>query len=138
MTQQPTPPEDGVSYVYIHPNGRTELGRLLDPTANTPFVHSKYGWFASWANYANYLKTGMKYDVVRNMVGNESDRFVEEAGAVSYPPMDILYEGIRLKTIQNPRLMDLLMRNTLPLKGDFYQSDLWHSMREECLTGMAV
>lgn len=114
------PLNDGVDHINVYSNGRTELGRQLSNLAHMPFVHPRYGKFASVEGFWHWVSTGMEHDILRSLHGLEALR-----KGRTYPMVmidnfeEIIKSGIEAKINSYPLLKMGLITKKLPLAHYF-------------------
>lgn len=124
----PTPPgandirglrleDDGVKYINIYSRGLTPLGRKLSHFAHTPFTHPYYGPFKSMEGFWFYMRSAVRDDKLRYLVGREAKFYGRELPANWYPEFreDMLAANYQ-KIIQNDYIARLMVESTLPFK----------------------
>jgi hypothetical protein len=110
------PERDGVDHINVYSKGKTELGRLLTNFADTPFKHPVYGWFRTVEGFWYWLKTGMQYEQLRDVVGWEAKMLGKKWPSVEIEHFDTkIKTAIRAKLINHPNILRMLIDNELPL-----------------------
>lgn len=110
------PKDDGKTHINIYSKGNTVLGRRASPFAFTPFSHPKFGHFNGMEAYWYWIKTGMKHDELRFLVGLQAKRLGQSKEVVPCDNFEqLIKEGIYCKIYQDNDLKELLAASKLPL-----------------------
>lgn len=117
------PNEDGLTHINIYSKGKTELGRLLSNFAHTPFVHPKYGKFASIEGFWYWITTDSRNplrDNLRLFWGWKAKEAGRELRGLDWPKGKNFEAEIKIammsKIASNPRLKELLKESELPFE----------------------
>jgi hypothetical protein len=117
------PETDGVDHINFSSCGKTSLGKLLDINARSRIHHPQLGLFESLGGIWYYL-CGDQNDMFRslfgrkcNLVGKKSKQnFVEGFRT-------IIAEASWIKVIQNPELIDMILKSDSPFVSYFIQGE---------------
>lgn len=107
--------EDGVSHINIEYRAATELGRILDFSHPTGFIHPTYGHFHSMEGFWTWLRSEDRDDRYRHETGvvlrmsrhNRNTVYIENI-------KDVMIGAMYEKIVQNEGLLKLFKENTLP------------------------
>lgn len=115
------PSTDGVDHINIYTKAKTELGRALTNISNYGLSHPKYGYFSSMEGYWYWLSTGKQHEEFRNLPAMKCKLTGRKMAKVYYPEFeqDIL-DGLRLKLLANPEILNSLVNCKLPLVHYYY------------------
>lgn len=115
---------DGVKFINVYSQAKTQLGRDLSNFARTPFVHEKYGKFQSIEGCYYYFLTGRMFENLRNLSGSqakkEGSKLIPKEwrneNTISEDFKDIIRECIQCKFRQNKDILLALISTSLPLE----------------------
>lgn len=121
------PLNDGKDHINMYTKGATELGRLLTNLAHTPFDIPD-GHFESVEGYWFWLLTDKQFDRLKKLHGFEAKKAgqdLKKAGYMTKSSSDEdfkenIKKAIREKLKQNPHILVMLLKTTLPLKHYYY------------------
>jgi hypothetical protein len=114
--------EDGVRHINIHPEGNTELGKLLSHFPHTPFTHPFLGPFRSMEGFWYYMRSGENLvpagdrdDQLRYLIGYSAKAHGKNRPLVRYPDFreDVMAANYQ-KIIQNVELKEMVIESELP------------------------
>lgn len=127
---------DGVDHINIHNDAVTELGRLLDMNAKTPFTHPELGSFHCVGGLWHYIKTRPMVEEYRILHGAQLRYKVSQMKreSMSNPeaPQPVSVNGFKTivadamwhKVTQDEKLVNLMAQSTLPFEHYFNQGAL--------------
>ena len=110
------PNSDGYDHIRIHPKATTSLGRMLCHATRLPFVHEKYGGFASMEAYWQWVRSGMQHDSLRSKHGYSAFR-----AGLRYPTCQmtdfhlLIISGLYAQIHQHEKFKDLLILSDIPI-----------------------
>ena len=116
---RPVPENDGIDHINIYSHARTALGQLATNFAHLPLRHPRYGFFASMEAYWYWIKTGKQHDALRRLYGATAKTAGIRLNPVMMPEEQFVNEicdGLKLKVVQNQKLMEALKKSTLPIR----------------------
>lgn len=119
------PSLDGVDHINIYSKGKTQLGRLLTNFAEVPINHESYGHFRTLEGFWQWLKTGKKHDIFRNINASQAKKMGRE-----YPmemPINFKQEfkkALLTKIESNIDLTEMLKESVLPFTHYYYYGDV--------------
>lgn len=114
------PSTDGFDHIRIHPEAETVLGRLLCNAAHMRFTHPIYGEFASMEGYWQWLRTGMRHELLRTVTGHRAYSIgIRYTTSALGDFRNLVLEGLRCKIQQctyggGKRLSDLIVLSNIP------------------------
>lgn len=124
------PKHDGTKHINVMPEGITELGRILDLGAKTPFDHPDLGRFSCLSGLWYYLCAAPIEDF-RSLSGNALRRFSKK---YTLNHVDgfyrIMAEATWFKVMQNQKIIDLLIK-TENAKGEVIPFNCYYLKGEE-------
>lgn len=113
------PLEDGITHINVYSKGKTELGRWLTNFAHSP-IDTVDGHFESIEGYWYWLgTTHSDRENLRFLYGFKAKELgkklksIEQQNNDDFKPK--ILNAIKIKLYNNPRMMDLLFQNSLPL-----------------------
>lgn len=127
--------EDGIDHINVSEDGVTELGRLLDINAHTPFVHPELNRFASLGGLWLFIRSAQKEDSLRYIWGKNCRSAAKKLQVVNVTGFKtIIAYATWFKVASNPHLVQLIVDSELPFSNYFYFGEL--KLRRQ--TGEAV
>jgi hypothetical protein len=109
------PMADGVEFINIWINGKTELGQYLSHFYKSPFIHPVLGPFNSMEGFWHYIRNGAKDDSLRTLSGmaakNHGKR-LECQYVANF--QEIITAANFYKIEQNLMIKNLLVESDLP------------------------
>ncbi len=115
---EPDPNMDGVDHINIWNKGKTELGRFLNQTSRSDFVHPEYGPFHSVMGFWHWIKSYDRDDNYRYLSGGRIKKYAtENPGGETFFIKD--YQEVLLaanyeKIMQKEEMKKLFVESTLP------------------------
>lgn len=116
---------DGVDHINVSEDGKTELGRMLDMNAHTPFVHPELSSFSSVGGLSIYIRSQEKDDHLRHVWGKSCRQVYKK---LSMSQVDgfktIIAYATWFKVASNPQLTKLMIDSSLPFRSYFFFGEL--------------
>lgn len=116
------PRNDGIFYINIYSQGKTELGRQLSNFALSEFTYEPYGTFKSVEGFWYWYFSGQKEDILKKLWGYQAKQFGQkicnDKGRKTFAESDkeIILEAIRCKLRQNKIIRNMLAHSVLPFR----------------------
>ena len=108
------PDGDGITHIWISPNGKTELGRMLYIGSYRPFHHPRDGYFASIFAYWVWLGSSRKEDSIRDLHHDNSIRSSLAGMQDTQVSRTKICEALNYSIEQNELIRNLLYQSKLP------------------------
>lgn len=106
---------DGKTHINIWIEAKTKLGRMLARQYHTPFTHPFFGPFNSMEGFWQYVQGETPDDSLRWMTGVEARNFGKNKPRRYVPNFqEIILAANFFKIEQNPKILDLFKKSTLP------------------------
>lgn len=112
------PSEEGKTHINVFHKSRTELGRILNSAAKTPFKTESDGFFNSLEGYRFWLLTGKKHNNLRMLYSASAVSVGAKLPLVPITDEEYqqkLIEGLHAKVEQTPHLKRNLQRLRIPI-----------------------
>lgn len=107
--------DDGKTHINIFSRSRSKLGKMLSNFYNADFTHPVFGKFANMECFWYYVKTGCRYEGLRNLPAYEAKIKGKQLPLVHIDNfMEIMKEGIRIKILSHNSILTLFRRCKLP------------------------
>lgn len=120
MPEHPYCELDGVTHINADNRGRTRLGQLMSPLAQTPILHPEFGPFHSMEGLWAYIRSEEADDQLRYSYGMLSRHLNRKAKTRFVPNFrELILDALVMKIEQNRELMELVIRNDLPYESYF-------------------
>lgn len=115
-----TPETEGIDHINMYSKSKTEIGRLISNFANTPFDYESYGHFESVEAFWYYYFTECRYEFLKDLSGAKAKKegrklLGSDDHYISELDKEVILEAIRCKLRQNRYILDLLVKNDLPI-----------------------
>lgn len=106
---------DGVNHINIWSGGKTSLGPKLSHFAPISLVHPYLGFFACMEGIWYYVRSAVKDDALRYLVGFEAKKHGKQYTMRKFAEFhSVIMDANYHKLIQNPNLYEEFVNSELP------------------------